>query len=117
MQVVVDTANDVAQLDVDIIIADAPDTVSQQVEDFQTLGEMVKSGFQMPPLAVIEASPLSNKDKIIKMMKESPQMSPEHQKQMEGMQKQMQDIQKQAQQLAEENQALKQDQQIEAASL
>lgn len=117
MQVVVSTENDIAQLDVDIIIADAPDTVSQQVEDFQTLGEMVKSGFQMPPLAVIEASPLSNKDKIIKMMKEAPQLSPEHQKQMEGMQEQMKTMQAEGQKLAQENQALKQDQQAEAAKL
>ena len=117
MQVVVDTANDVAQLDVDIIIADAPDTVSQQVEDFQTLGEMVKSGFQMPPLAVIEASPLSNKDKIIKMMKEAPQLSPEHQKQMEGMAEQMKTMQAEGHKLSQENQALKQDQQAEAAKL
>src|SRR3990167_4031530 len=104
MQVVVDTANDVAQLDVDIIIADAPDTVSQQVEDFQTLGEMVKSGFQMPPLAVIEASPLSNKDKIIKMMKEGQQIPPEVQKQVDQMKEQLQ-------KLAEENQTLKSGQQ------
>jgi len=117
MQQVVSTANDIADLDMDIIIDEVPDVLNAQIEDFQTLGEMVKSGFQIPPIAVIEASPLSNKDKIIKMMKEQPQMSPEHQKQMEGMQKQMQDIQKQAQQLAQENQALKQDQQIEQATM
>ena len=117
MQQVVSTENDIADLDMDIIVEEVPDVLTAQIEDFQTLGEMVKSGFPIPPLAVIEASPLSNKDKIIKLMKEQPQMSPEHKKQMEGMQKQMQDIQKQAQTLAQENQALKQDTQVEQATM
>jgi hypothetical protein len=81
------------------------------------MAEMVKSGFPLPPEAVIMASPLSNKDKIIKMMKEQPQISPQHQKQMEEAQKQMEELQKKAQQLAEENQALKQDTQTEQAKL
>ena len=110
MKRIVRTDNDIADLDVDIIVSEVPDVLTAQIEDFQTLGEMVKSGFQMPPLAVIEASPLSNKDKIIKMMKESPQIPPE-------IQKQMQQLQEQAKALAEENQALKSDQQIEAQKL
>ena len=117
MQQVVSTENDIAELDVDIIITEVPDVLTAQIEDFQVLGEMVKSGFPMPPLAVIEASPLSNKDKIIRMMKEGPQLSPEHQKQMQQMQEQMKGISEQAQALAQENQALKQDQQIEAAQI
>lgn len=107
--------NDIAELDMDIIITEVPDVLNAQIEDFQTLGEMVKSGFPIPPMAVIQASPLSNKDQIIKMMKESPQVPPKVQKQMEASQKQIQDLQKKAQQLAEENQALKQDQSIEGA--
>jgi len=110
MKEVVDTENDIVNLDVDIVMDDAPDTVTQEVEDFQAMAEMVKSGFPLPPEAVIMASPLSNKDKIIKMMKEQPQISPQHQKQMEAFQKQMEDLQKQAKQLAEENQTLKTDQ-------
>lgn len=117
MQQTVSTENDIADLDMDIIITEVPDVLNAQIEDFQVLGEMVKSGFPMPPLAVIEASPLSNKDKIIKMMKEQPQMSPEHQKQMEGIQKQMQDLQQQAQQLAQENQSLKLGQQEAQAKI
>lgn len=110
MQQVVSTENDIVNLDVDIVMDDAPDTVTQEVEDFQAMAEMVKSGFPMPPEAVIMASPLSNKDKIIKMMKEQPQMSPEHKKQMEQAQEQMQ-------KLSEENQALKADQQTEMVKL
>ena len=117
MQQQASTENDIAELDMDIIVTEVPDVLTAQIEDFQVLGEMVKSGFQMPPLAVIEASPLSNKDKIIKMMKEQPQMSPEHQKQMQQTQEQMQKMQEELQKLAQENQALKQDQQIEQAQL
>ena len=100
MQEVVNTENDIATLDVDIIIDEVPDTITTQIEDFQVLGEMVKSGFQMPPEAVILASPLSNKEKILKMMKEAPQLSPQHQKQMEQMQEE-------GKKLAAENQQLK----------
>lgn len=110
MAEVVDTENDLANLDMDLIIADAPDAATTQVEDFQVLGEMVKSGFPMPPIAVIEASPLSNKDKIIKMMQEQPQLPPEHMKQMQQMQEEMK-------KLAQENQQLKQDRSAEAAKL
>ena len=110
MQEIVGTENDIVNLDVDIIMDDAPDSVTQEVEDFQAMAEMVKSGFPLPPEAVIMASPLSNKDKIIKMMKEQPQMSPEHQKQMEESQQQMQ-------KLAEENQKLKTDQSSQMAKI
>ncbi len=111
MKEVVSTENDVADLDVDIILSEVPDVLTAQIEDFQVLGEMVKSGFQIPPMAVIEASPLSNKDKILKMMKEQPaQIPPELQKQMQTMQEQMKG-------LAEENQKLKQDTQTDQAKL
>ena len=110
MQQVVDTANDVVNLDVDIVMADAPDTVTQQVEDFQTLGEMVKSGFPMPPKAVIEASPLSNKERILKLMDEGVQIP-------EQVQEQMNSLQEEAKKLAQENQTLKADQQTEVAKV
>ena len=107
MQQVVSMENDIANLDVDIVMADAPDAVTQQIEDFQVLGEMVKSGFPMPPKAVIEASPLSNKDRILKMMDEQQQQLPPE------VEQQMQQMQDAVKQLEEENQALKQDQQLD----
>ena len=109
MQQVVDTANDIVNLDVDIVMDDAPDTVTQEVEDFQAMAEMVKSGFPIPPEAVIMASPLSNKDKILKMMKEQPQIPPQMQKQMEQMQEGLQKAGEEVQKLSQENQQLKQD--------
>lgn len=112
MQEVVDTQNDISELDVDIIIDEVPDVVTQQMEDFQVLGEMVKSGFPMPPVAVIEASPLSNKEKILKLMKEA-----QAQQVPEQVQEQMKKMQEELQALSQENQALKSDQQTEAAKL
>lgn len=104
--------NDVAILDVDIIIADAPDAVTTQIEDFQVLGEMVKSGFPMPPEAVILASPLSHKERILKMIQEAKQQQVPPQ-----VQEQMQQMGEQMKKLTEENQALKTDQSTEIAKL
>ena len=112
MQQIVGTENDIAELDMDIIIDDAPDAVTTQAEDFAVLGEMVKSGFQMPPEAVIEASPLSNKDKILKMMREAQQSAVPPQ-----VQEQMQKMQEETQKLAQENQALKADTAMDSAKL
>ena len=103
------TENNIAELDVDLILTDAPDTVTQQVEDFQTIGEMVKSGFPMPPTAVIEASPLANKERILKMMKEAPQVPPQIQQQMEQMKQQSEGMQQELQKAMQENQKLKAD--------
>lgn len=111
MQQIVSTENEIVTMDVDIIMDEAPDTITQEVEDFQAMAEMVKSGFPLPPEAVIMASPLSNKDKIIKMMKAQPQKLPPE------VEKQMQEQGAQLQKLGQENQALKMDQSAEAAKL
>lgn len=99
------THNDVIEMDVDIVIDDVPDAITSQIEDFQTLGEMVKSGFPIPPMAVIEASPLTNKTKILKMMKEQPQVPPQIQKQMQQMQEELQKTTQENQQLKAGTQA------------
>jgi hypothetical protein len=110
MKEVVETENDLANLDVDLVISDAPDAVTTQIEDFQVLGEMIKSGFPMPPEAVIMASPLSHKDRILKMMKEQPQLPPEVQEQMKKMREE-------GQKLAQENQKLKTDKSADMADV
>ena len=108
MKEVVSTENEVAALDVDIIISDAPDSLTTQMEDFSTISEMVKSGFPMPPIAVIKASPISNKDEIIKLMQEQGgQVPPEVQQQMDQMQEQLQTMQQEGEKLQQENQQLK----------
>jgi hypothetical protein len=107
---VVHTQNDIVEMDVDLVLDDVPDAITSQIEDFQTLGEMVKSGFPIPPMAVIEASPLTNKSRILKMMKEQPQVPPQIQEQMKKMQEELQKT-------TEENQQLKAGAQVEGAKI
>lgn len=78
--------NDIAALDVDIIIDDAPDSVTMQQEEFVALSEMVKSGIPIPPTAIIEASNLKNKDRILQEMRQGMQIPPEVKEQMQKMQ-------------------------------
>jgi len=105
-QEVVNTQNDVAELDVDIVIDDAPDSVTVQEQEFTMLGEMVKSGIPIPPKAIVKASSLKDKDQILKDM-EQMQVDPEQVKKM----------QQEAQKLAQENQQLKANQQVEFAKI
>lgn len=62
------TLNNVAEIDVDITIDDSPDVLTLQQEQFGTLAELAKSGLQIPPKALIEASSLRNKRKILDAM-------------------------------------------------
>ena len=102
------TMNDMTVLDVDIVISDAPDAVTMQVEEFTAMSEMIKSGFPMPPKAVIMAWPYGNKEQILKMMDEGQKLPPQ-------VEEQMQKMQEEGKKLAEENQQLKADRSIEQA--
>lgn len=102
--------NDVAQLDVDIVIDDAPDSVTVQQEEFIALSEMVKSGVPIPPTAIVESSSLKNKDRILQEMRQGMAVPPE-------LQERMQMMQEQGQKLAEENRALKADQSTEVMKI
>ena len=64
------TQNNISVLDIDIILADAPDTVTIQQEQF----EMLTTMYQANPQAIsfdllIEASQLKGKDKILEKMR------------------------------------------------
>ena len=65
--------NQVAMIDVDIIVDQAPDYASLRAEQFQMLGELAQSGVPIPPQAIIEASDLRDKDKIIQAMQPPPE--------------------------------------------
>ena len=84
MQQVVGKKNKVAELDVDISILDVPATASLQAEQFEVLAQIAPQAGQMPPQlfeALIEASQLRNKEKILKALrgetegKESPEVA------------------------------------------
>jgi hypothetical protein len=61
--------NEIASLDVDIIIDEQPDIVTLQVEQFEQLTQMVQAGLPIPPDVIIEASSLRNKKALLEKIK------------------------------------------------
>lgn len=115
MQVVVGQKNVPAEMDVDIILDEVPDFAALQSEQFAQLSEMAGKGMPIPPEAIIQASSLRDKDKILKMMKgetedgQSPQVM--------QMQQQLQALEQTVQGLTQENEQLKGDQSLKAAEV
>lgn len=68
-QQIVDVQNNVAQMYVDIVVDDAPDTVTIQHEQFQLIVELVRAGVPIPPDLLVEMSQLRNKDAILEKMR------------------------------------------------
>ncbi|MDP5211216.1 hypothetical protein [Microbulbifer sp. 2205BS26-8] len=91
---VYETRNKVAEIDVDIHIDEAPDAVTVQQEQFETIAELAKMyGPQHVPFEVVlQLSSLRNKDKVLEKIKGDPQQA--------EMAAQVQDMQQQIQQLA-----------------
>lgn len=91
-QEVVEVENEVAAIDVDIIIDTAPDMVTLQAEQFDNLTKMVAAGVPIPPDILIEASSLRNKDRLLEKLSgadnpEKQQMVQQHHElQMRGAQ-------------------------------
>ena len=89
--------NPVAEMDVDIIIEDAPDTITIQGEQFEQLAQTLPMIAQMPPQyaeILLQASQLRNKDKLIETLKGGGQPDPQQQ-QMQQMQQQLQQVMQQ----------------------
>jgi hypothetical protein len=88
MQVVVGQRNKVAELDVDLVLDDVPASATLQTETFEQLVQLAPHIGAMPPPmfeALIEASPLRNKDKVLKKLKgeeEGQQIPPQVQQAM-----------------------------------
>lgn len=79
LQSVVDIKNNVADLDVDIILEEVPDRVTLEGEVFEAL---LKYGPAIPPAVLIEADPTlprKKKDKLLEMMQQPPAPSPAEQ--------------------------------------
>lgn len=110
---VVAIENQLAELDVDIIIEEGPDSVTIQSEQFEALVELKKADPQaIPTEMVIEASSLRNKDKILEHIK--------HGGLPMQVSQQMQEMQKQNQELAQklkEAEAKLQDRSLDYAKL
>lgn len=99
MQRVVATQNQLAELDVDLILEDGPDSVTIQSEQYEQLVELKKADPNaIPTKAIIEASSLRNKDQILEQMEQGG-IPPQVQQQMQEMQQALEDAQKQLQQV------------------
>lgn len=86
--------NPVAEMDIDIIIEDAPDTVTIQGEQFEHLMQIFPALANMPPQlakVAIKASQLRNKDELIEMLEGGGEQNAQQQ-QIQQMQQQMQQI-------------------------
>ena len=67
---VVGVQNQIAELDVDIIVDEAPDTVNIQAEQFELLTQMYQATPNViPPDLVLEMSSLRNKDKVLERVR------------------------------------------------
>ena len=60
--------NNLAAMDVDIILDEAPDSISLQHEEFEQLSQLAQAGLPIPPEVLIEASSIRNKRRILEMM-------------------------------------------------
>ena len=95
--IVTKVQNPTAEMDVDIIIEDAPDTITIQGEQFAELMKVVPTLAQLPPQymeMIIQASQLRNKDQLIKTLKGGGEQDPQQQ-QMAAMQQQLQQVMQQ----------------------
>jgi hypothetical protein len=89
-----EVVNNVAEIDVDITIDQAPDFATLRAEQFEKLADLAKSGFPIPPDVIIEASDLRDKKKLLEKMRGDPQKAQmQEQVQMQGIALEMQDKQ------------------------
>jgi hypothetical protein len=63
-------ANDVASMDMDIIIDEGPDTITVQQEQFEEIVKLAQAGIPFAPEDLIEMSSLRNKDKVLERIKQ-----------------------------------------------
>jgi len=67
--------NAIAEIDVDIIVEQAPDMGTLRAEQFQKLAELAQAGIPIPPQVIIEASDLRDKRKLLEAMAPDPQQA------------------------------------------
>jgi hypothetical protein len=91
--------NAVAEMDIDIMIEDAPDYVSLRHEAFEQLSEMAARGIAIPPEMIIEASSLHNKRDLLERLTQQQEAASQGQAQMMQVQEQMMQMQAQLEQM------------------
>jgi hypothetical protein len=90
---VVETRNNIVEMDMDIIVEEAPDTISLQQEQFDTLAQL--AGTRADPKmfeALVRLSSMSNKDEVLDLIKgDDKQAEAQAQAQQQAMQVEMAD--------------------------
>jgi len=69
--------NNVAEMDVDIVVEEAPDVATIQQEQFADLVNLANAGVQFPPEVYLKASSLRNKDELLETLKGGGEEDPE----------------------------------------
>lgn len=64
--------NVLAEVDVDIILDEGPDSITMQEEEFEQLTKMAQAGIPIPPQTVIKASSLRNKQELLDSLEQKP---------------------------------------------
>jgi len=100
MQRIVGTRNNMQNMDVDLILDMVPATATLQSEEFAALADLAGKGVPIPPDALIEASSLRGKDKILKKMRGEGEgkIPPQVQQVLEQAQAEIQGLQQRLQQ-------------------
>jgi len=93
--------NPIAELDVDITIDSVPNTATLAMEQFETLAQLAQAGIPIPPQALIMASSLPEKQKIIEMMQQAGQNPMAEQQAQIGMETAVAQIEKTKSETAE----------------
>lgn len=116
-QQVIRMDNPVAELDVDIIVEEGPDSVTIQSEQFEQLVQLKQADpASIPTEMVIEASSLRNKERILEHL-EKGGIPPQVQQQMQEMQQALQEAQQKLQQAEQQAQQAQGDMQLKGADL
>lgn len=91
LQQVVQVQNELAELDVDLILEDGPDSITIQSEQFEELVKLKTADpASIPTRAIIEASSLRNKQQILEHLDQGG-IPPQIQQQMQQMQQALQE--------------------------
>lgn len=91
LQQVVQVQNELAELDVDLILEDGPDSITIQSEQFEQLVQLKQSDpSSIPTRAIIEASSIRNKQQVLEHLDQGG-IPPQIQQQMQQMQQALQE--------------------------
>lgn len=80
---VVRVENQLAELDVDIIVGEAPDYVTLRQEQFAVMADLAKAGVPIPPEALVKLSGVPNSDEVLTMLRGTPEEQARRQKEQE----------------------------------